>query len=118
MQWNVNVCNDVQQSWNKWKKLNHIEQLHVQKCFKPIDFGQISSTSLLNLVMSNTATSGWLARETKFIAICFLESQELYQRSLPLFPGWSYDQLHNISRQVKGCAIITYKQDIYELPHE
>ena len=41
------VCNDVQQSWNKWKrKLKQIEQLHVQRCFKPADFGEVSSISL------------------------------------------------------------------------
>ena len=38
--WNVKVCNDVQQSWNKWKrKLKQIEQFCVQRCFKPADFG-------------------------------------------------------------------------------
>ena len=37
--WNVKVCNDVQQSWNKWKqKLKQIEQFCVQRCFKPADF--------------------------------------------------------------------------------
>ena len=39
--------NDVQQSWNKWKrKLKQIEQLHVQRCFKLADFSEISSISL------------------------------------------------------------------------
>ena len=43
----------------------------------------------LNLVMGNGATLEWLARNVKFTAVCCLEKQELYQRSLPLFPAWS-----------------------------
>ena len=47
MQWDVEVCNDMQQSCNKWKrKLKQIKQLHVQRCFKPVDFGKVSSISL------------------------------------------------------------------------
>ena len=47
VQWDVKVCNDVQQSCNKWKrKLKQIELLHVQRCFKPADFGEVSSISL------------------------------------------------------------------------
>ena len=47
VQWDVKVCNDVQQSCHKWKKkLKQIEQLHVQRCFKPADFGEVSSISL------------------------------------------------------------------------
>ena len=42
----IKICNDVQQNWNKWKrKLKQIEQLHVQRCFKLADFGEISSIS-------------------------------------------------------------------------
>ena len=37
----------MQQSWNKWKrKLKQIEHVHVQRCFKPADFGEVSSISL------------------------------------------------------------------------
>ena len=47
MQWDVKICNDVQQSWDKWKRnLKLVEQLHVQRCFKPADFGDVSSVSL------------------------------------------------------------------------
>ena len=47
VQWDVKVCNDVQQSWNKWKrKLKQIEQLGVKRCFKPADFGEVTSISL------------------------------------------------------------------------
>ena len=46
VKWDVKVCNDVQQSWNKWKrKLKQIEQLHVQRYFKPADFGDVTSVS-------------------------------------------------------------------------
>ena len=35
---------------------------------------------------------------------------------LPNFPKFRY--FTKVSPQVKRCAIITYKHDIYELPHE
>ena len=47
VRWDVKVCNDVQQSWDKWnRKLKQIEQLHVQRCFKPADFGEVLSIGL------------------------------------------------------------------------
>ena len=40
----IKVCNDVQQGWNKWKRnLKQIEQLCVQRYFKPANFGEVSS---------------------------------------------------------------------------
>ena len=49
VQWDTKVCNDVQQIWNKWKrKLKHTEQLHMQRCIKPVDFGEVLSISLHN----------------------------------------------------------------------
>ena len=49
VQWDTKVCNDVQQIWNKWKrKLKHIEQLYMQRCIKPVDFGEVLSVSLHN----------------------------------------------------------------------
>ena len=77
VQWDVKVFSDVQQSWNKWKrKLKQIEQL----CAKVLGFGFwfwakfhqlvfITFLTHLTLVMSNAATSGWLVRKAKFIAV-------------------------------------------------
>ena len=76
VQWDVKVFNDVQQSWNKWKrKLKQIEQLCakvLQTCWFWAKFLQLVFVTFLthlSLVMSNAATSGWLVRKAKFIAV-------------------------------------------------
>ena len=76
VQWDVEVCNDVQQSWNKWKrKLKQIEELHVQRCFKPADFDEVTSISLHHF--SDASELGYgqcsyirIVRKAKFIAAC------------------------------------------------
>ena len=66
-------------------KLKQIKQSHVQMCLKPADFGGVSSISLhhflmhLSLTMGEAATLRWLARKAKFISVCCLERQYLYQ---------------------------------------
>ena len=45
--WDDTVSDEVQKEWTKWKgKLPALEEIEIQRCIKPADFGRVVESSI------------------------------------------------------------------------
>ena len=45
--WDDTVSDEVQKEWTKWKsKLPALEEIQIQRCIKPVDFGRVVESSI------------------------------------------------------------------------
>ena len=45
--WDDTVSDEVQKEWAKWKgKLPALEEIQIQRCIKPVDFGRVVESSI------------------------------------------------------------------------
>ena len=45
--WDDTVSDEVQKEWTKWKgKLPALEEIEIQRCIKPADFGRVEESSI------------------------------------------------------------------------
>ena len=76
--WDDPIPENVRECWLRWREELHLlENLAVPRCFKPEDFGTVTSTQLHH----------FLRREHKWLWSVFLHSLRERQRQDPLFAG-------------------------------
>ena len=50
--WDDTVSEEVQKEWTKWKgKLLALEEIEIQRCIKPADFGRVVESSIHHFQM-------------------------------------------------------------------